>query len=280
MFSIVKIFFLASLVFLSFCSKKEKIDVISTDNLEMQMIISYEEGFKILETGDGFGAAKKFADSELLYPQSEWASKSALMNAYSYYMSSYYQEAIFSLERFLKVYPKDPRKSYAYFLLAMCYYENIVDEKKDLKPLLLAQKHFNYIVKEYPNSDFALDAKFKLGLINDVLAAKEIYIAKHYIKKEKWVAAINRLKTILEDYSTTIYVEEALHRLVEIHYNIGLIDEAEKYAKVLGYNYLSSEWYDETYKIFNQGYENPIKKIQKQKKNRIKNKFISLFKRQ
>ena len=158
----------------------------------------------------------------------------------------------------------------------MCYYENIIDEKKDLKPLLTSKTRFEYIIKNYPNTDFAQDAKFKINLINDILASKEIYLGKYYLKKKKWVAAINRFKNILEKYETTIYVEEALHRLVETYYIIGLIDEAEKYASVLGYNYQSSEWYEQSYKIFNRDYQTTYQI--KKDKNSVFSKFKRLFK--
>ena len=157
----------------------------------------------------------------------------------------------------------------------MCYYENIIDEKKDLEPLLLSKQKFEFILKNYPDTDFAQDAKFKIGLIQDVLASKEMYIGKYYLKREKWIAAINRFKTILNKYETTIYVEEALHRLVETNYKIGLVDEAKKYANVLGYNYQSSEWYEKSYKIFNQKYA-LSSEIKKEKKSVFK-KFKKLF---
>ena len=262
---------------MSACSKEQKIEVIEEKDIELQMIEAYQEGLKALESGDAITAAKKFNEAEILYPQSEWAPKALLMAAYSYYAQNLYYDAIFELERFIKSYPKDKRLSYANFLLAMCYYEQIVDEKKDLKPLLMAEERFKIVIKEYPDSDFALDAKFKLNLIKDVLASKEIYLGRYYIKKEKWIAAINRFKEVLENYDTTIYVEEAIHRLVEIHYRIGLIDEAKKYANLLGYNYQSSEWYSRSYIVFNKDYENPIKKINKKKGNFIIRKFKSLF---
>ena len=159
----------------------------------------------------------------------------------------------------------------------MCYYEKIVDEKKDLEPLLKAREKFNFIIKTYPETDFALDAQFKLNLIYDILASKEMYIGKHYIKKEKWIASINRFKKVVEDYETTIYVEEAIHRLVEIYFKIGLIEESKKYATLLGYNYLSSEWYVESYRVFNKNYKDPLKKVKKKKGNFIVRKFKSLF---
>jgi outer membrane protein assembly factor BamD len=198
------------------------------------------------------------------------------MAAYSYYSQDYFGDAIYELERFIKTYPYDSKIDYAHFLLAMCHYESIVDEKKDLRPLLKAQKKFKFIVKEYPDTDFALDSQFKLDLIFDILASKEMYIGKHYIKKEKWVAAINRYKTVVNDYGTTIYVEEALHRLVEIYYKIGLTEESKKYAALLGYNYLSGEWYKQSYRVFNKNYSNKTSKIKK-KGNFITRKFKALF---
>ena len=159
----------------------------------------------------------------------------------------------------------------------MCYYEQIIDEKKDLGPILNAQDNFNYVIKNYPNTDFALDAKFKLDLIDNVLASKEMYIAKHYMKKKKWIPAVNRFKNVVTDYETTVYVEEALFRLVEIYYALGLTEESKKYAKLLGYNYLSSKWYKESYRIFNKNYESPIEKINRKKSNFVIRKFKSIF---
>ena len=262
---------------LNSCSNdKKKIDIIEED-IELQMIDSYKEGIKALEDGDVLFAAKKFNEAELVYPQSDWAPKSALMSAYSYYIQAYYGDAVFELDRFIKTYPKDLRLSYAHFLLGMCYYEQIIDEKKDLGPILKAKEKFNYILKKYPSTDFALDAQFKLNLINDILASKEMYIGKHYVKKQKWIPAINRFKTIVNNYETTVYVEEALFRLVEIYYLLGLTDESQKYAKLLGYNYLSSRWYKESYQIFNRNYESSREKIKKKKRNFIIRKFKSIF---
>ena len=233
------------------CSQKQtQVTKVEGSSLEQQMIEAYNAGVKALDEGDVLFATKKFNEAELIYPQSDWAPRSSLMAAYSYWSQGYYNNSINELKRFLKVYPKNKKIDYAYYLLAMNYYDSIVDEKKDLKPLEEAKKYFTLLVNEYPKTDYALDGKYKLELIQDLLAAKEMYIARHYIKKEKWIAAINRLKTVVNKYDTTIYVEEALHRLVEIYYKIGLEQEAEKYASVLGYNYQSGEWYKQTYKVF------------------------------
>jgi outer membrane protein assembly factor BamD len=272
----LKIIFIIVCISLSSCSKKEKVHIIKKESLELQMVDAYKEALKAFNDQDILYAAKRFNEAEILYPQSIWAPKAALMAAYSYYSQNYFGDAIYELERFIKTYPYNSRMDYAHFLLAMCYYESIVDEKKDLMPLLKAQKKFKFIVKEYPETDFALDSQFKLDLILDILASKEMYIGKHYMKKEKWVAAINRFKTIEEEYDKTIYVEEALHRLVEIYYKIGLVEESKKYATLLGYNYLSSDWYKQSYRVFNKSYSNHTLKINK-KGNFITKKFKALM---
>ena len=273
-FKIYLVFFFLSFFVLN-CTKQEKVSLIEEKDLELQMIDAFREGYRELESGDALFAAKKFNEAELLFPQSEWAPRAAIMAAYSYYSQDYYFDAEYELNRFIKTYPKNDNLSYAHFLLAMCYYEKIVDEKKDLGPLLQAQEKFNFIIKNYPNSDYALDAEYKLDLIQDYLASKEMYIASHYMKKKKWIASINRYKTVLEKYEKTIYVEEAIHRLVELYYNIGLKNESQKYASLLGYNYQSSKWYEKSYKIFNQNYKTKLE-IKKEKKSMLK-KFKKLF---
>ena len=272
-------FFLILIIIVFFgCGKdKENKLIIKEQNLETQMISAYKEGVDFLDKDDGLSAAKKFNEAELLFPQSEWAPKSALMAAYSYYAYDYYGDSIYELEQFIKKYPKDERISYANFLLAMCYYQSIVDEKKDLEPLLKARDKFIYVVENYPNTDFAMDAKFKLDLIREILASKEMYLGSYYIQKGKWIAAINRFKIVINDYDTTIYVEEALHRLVELHYKIGLENEAKKYANLLGYNYLSSDWYKSTYKIFNKEYKLAKPEKRKKESNFLIKKYKSIF---
>ena len=271
---ILLIFFIVSF-FLTNCAKKEKTSLVVEEDVELQMIRAFREGYEEFKLGDSLFAAKKFNEAELLFPQSSWAPKAALMAAYVYYADDYYYDAQFELNRFIKTYPKSPDLNYAHFLLAMCYYEQIVDEKKDLGPLLQAQEKFNFIIKNYPESDYALDAEYKLDLIQDYLASKEMYIAFHYLKKKKWIASINRYKTVVEQYEKTIYVEEALHRLVELYYTIGLENESQKYASLLGYNYQSSKWYEKSYKIFNKKYKTKLE-LKKEKKGMLR-KFKKLF---
>ncbi len=274
-----KIFIFLVVIFLfSSCSKKEeKISIIEEKNLEMQMIEAYNEGIKELDSGDVRFAAKKFNEVELLYPQSIWAARSTLMAAYSYFSDMYFTDAIIELERFLDKYKNHPRRDYAYYLLAICHYNLIVDEKKDLGEIIKAKKYFQLIIKNYPNTEFAVDSEFKLELINEILASKEMYLASYYSDREKWIPAINRFKKIITNYDTTIYVEEALHRLVEINYRIGLEDEAKKYAALLGYNYQSSEWYKASFKIINKDYKSISKRKDEEKQKSILERFKELF---
>ena len=267
------------IIFFISCSKKdEKISTINEKNLERQVYEAYEEGVSSLEKGDALFAAKKFNEAEILFPQSKWAPKSALMAAYSYYTQDYLGDAIAELQRFLKVYPFYENLDYIYYLMAVCYYEQIVDEKKDLQSIINAKKTFEIIINNYPNTEYSLDSEFKLDLINDILASKEMYIGRYYFDKKKWIPAINRFRTVIDEYDRTIYTEEALHRLVEVHYILGLIKEAEKYANILGYNYKSSQWYEKSYIIFNKEYKkNSIDKIKKdKKKNGLLKKIKSL----
>ena len=263
------------LIFAS-CSKDEaRKSIIKEKSIELQVLESYQEGIDYLKNGDALYAAVKFNEAELLFPQSEWAPKSALMAAYAYYSQDYLKDAIAELDRFLKVYPKHKNLDYVYYLLAISYYEQIVDEKKDLQSIIKAKYYFEIVIKNYPKTSYAIDSEFKIDLINDLIAAKEMYIGRYYFKKKKWISAINRFKTVVEDYETTIYAEEALHRLVEVHYIIGLKDEAKKYAKLLGYNYQSSKWYENSYSLFDKKY----KKLEKRKikKKSTLRKIKSLF---
>ena len=274
------ILLLITFTFIWSCGDKtKKISEIVEVDMEMQMSNAYKEGYFELQRGDILLAAEKFNEAELLFPQSPWAPKAAIMAAYAYYSQSYYADAIFEVERYLITYPNHKDEVYARFLLAMSFYQKIVDEKKDLKSILDSKREFEFIIKEYPTSEFAIDAEFKIVLINEILAAKEMYLARYYLKKTKWIPALNRFKTVVNDYNTTIYAEEALHRLVEINYRLGLIEESKKYANTLGYNYESSDWYKSSYKIFNKDYRDGMKELQKDKKKKtgLIKRFKGLF---
>ena len=275
-----KIFIFFAVITLCYSCSKEEVNksIIQEKSLELQVVEAYKEGSKSLKSGDVIYAAKKFNEAEILFPQSSWAAKSALMAAYSYYIQDYYGDAIAELQRFIKVYPLHKDLDYAYYLLAISYYEQIVDEKKDLQSIIKAQKTFNFLIENFPDNEYSSDARFKIDLINDIVASKEIYIGRYYFEKKKWIPAINRFRTVIDKYETTIYTEEALHRLVEVYYLLGLVDEAEKYAKLLGYNYKSSVWYEKSYSVFNKKYaENKKNNIKKEKNNSIIKKFKSLI---
>ena len=268
--SLILIFFL--LLFSCSPEVKQK-TVIKEKSLDAQVLEAYSAGMDALEAGDVLFAAKKFNEAEILFPQSSSAPKSALMAAYSYYIQDYYGDAIAELTRFKRIYAKDKNLDYANYLLSLCYYEQIVDEKKDLQSIIKAKESFTYLINNYPETEYSLDAKFKLDLINDILASKEMYIGRYYFDKKKWIPAINRFRTVVDEYDTTIYIEEALHRLVEVYYTIGLKDEAQKYAKLLGYNYNSSQWYENSYIVFNKTY----KKNKVKKEKAFLGRFKSLF---
>ncbi len=275
------VFLILSILILFFsCSKKEvKENIILEKSLEMQVLEAYEEGMKALDSGDVLFAAKKFNEAEILFPQSEWAPKSALMAAYSYYKQDYYGDTIAEMDRFLRVYPNHKYVSYAYYLLGLSYYEQIVDEKKDLQAILKSKEVFKTLIKKFPNTEYAIDAEFKIDLINEILASKEVYLGRYYVDRKKWIAAINRFRNVIDNYDETVYAEESLHRLVEIHYLLGLKEESKKYATLLGYNYQSSKWYEKSYTIFDKTYEYNKKEneIKKRKQDNLLKKFKSLF---
>tara|TARA_B110000438_G_scaffold271397_1_gene289249 strand:+ start:844 stop:1677 length:834 start_codon:yes stop_codon:yes gene_type:complete len=265
------------ILLLSSCSKKNGKKIIKTEPTDEEVARDiYAEAVQSLKKGDAFYAAKRFKEVESLMPQNLWATKASLMAGYAEYSRNAYSNAVFDLERHIKKYPADKNLPYAHYLIAICYYEQILDEKKDLGPLLKAKEKFEFIIQTYPDTDYGTDAKFKIDLIIDQLAAKEMSIARFYMNTGKWIPALNRLKKVVEEYDRTIFVEEALHRLVEVYYKLGLENEARQAASILGYNYNSGEWYKRSYKVFNKKYK--VKKIKKKKEmGLIRKKIKSLF---
>ena len=257
------------------CSKKEDLKYETSKRTDPYKI--YAEGLIAFEKKDYFFASKKFDEAELNFSKPELAAKASIMSSYALYGINFFNQAEENLKRFINVYPVDKNIIYANYLLAIIYYEQIQDEKKDLKPLLKAQEQINYFIKKYPESEYSIDLKFKKDLIKNQLAAKELFVARYYISVKKWVPAINRLKIITEKYDTTIFVEEALHRLVEIYYYLGLEKEAKSYASILGYNYNSSEWFKKSYKVFNRNYKDFKKEIKKEKKESIFSRIIKII---
>lgn len=274
----LKVFSLILLLY-SCSNSNENLIYKPTENLDPFKL--YADGLIAFKKNDYFFADKKFSEAELNFKDVELAAKSAIMSSYSLYGINYYDEALENLERYLKVYPADKNVIYAHYLTAIIYYEQISDEKKDLQPLIKANKKINFFIEKYPRSEYAIDLKFKKDLIENQLAAKELYVAKYYISTQKWVPAINRLRIIVDKFDKTIFIEEALHRLVEIHYYLGLENEATKYAKILGYNYNSSEWFKQSYKVFNKDFklnvdDNYEKKNKKSEKSLLK-KIIEII---
>jgi len=214
----------------------------------------YQEGYVAFEKNDFFFANKKFLEAEANFENLDQAAKAAIMSCFSLYGINFYDEALNNLDRFLKTYRANENVIYAEYLKAIIYFEQMSDEKKDIKPLLDAKKQINFFINKYPDTDYSIDLKFKKDLVENQLAAKELFVAKYYISVQKWIPAINRLKIILKQYDKTVFIEEALHRLVEINFHIGLENEAKKYANILGYNYNSSEWFKQSYKILNKDY--------------------------
>jgi len=275
MFKVFLILLLSVFLLLA-CSKKDNTEIVSEPTEKEMVVAIYAEAVDALKKGDAFYAAKKFKEAESLLPQSEWAAKASLMASYAEYARNAFSNSIFGLERHIANYPADKNIPYAHYLIAICYYEQILDEKKDLQPLVQAKEKFEFIILTYPETDYATDARFKLDLIIDQLAAKEMSIARYYMKTEKWIPALNRLKIVVEKYDKTVFIEEALHRLVEVYYKIGLVEEAKQAAAILGYNYQSGTWYERSYKVFNKKYK--TKKIKKTKEmGLIRRKIKGLF---
>ena len=274
----LKFIYLIILVLIFSCSKKqENINTLQKESLDEQMIELYNEAMEEFERGDVIYAGKKFSEAELLYPQSIWAPRAVLMSAYGYFLQGYYKDAINDLERFIVKYKNHPQSDYAYYLLALCHYDQIVDERKDMNEIILAKKYFELILDQFPNTDYALDSSFKLELIIEVMDSIDMFLASYFVQREMFIPAIRRFNNVINDYDKSIYVEEALHRLVELHYKIGLIEESEKYATLLGYNYRSSKWYEASYKILNKNYNKQNLSKKDNGKNNLLKKFKELF---
>jgi len=195
-------------------------------------------------------AAREFDEVERQHPYSVWATKAQLMAAYAYYQSNRYDDAIIALDRFTQLHPANRDVAYAYYLKALCYYEQISDVARDQKMTELALNTLSEVTKRFPDSQYARDAKIKIDLTYDHLAGKEMEIGRYYLKQKHYLAAINRFRTVVEKYETTTHVPEALHRLTEAYIALGVTSEARKTASVLGHNFPGSEWYTDSYYLF------------------------------
>lgn len=209
----------------------------------------YNQAMSTLSEGEYIRAAKEFDEVDRQHPYSVWATKAKLMAAYSYYQAGKYDDAILAAERFKQLHPGNKDAAYAYYLIAISYYEQIVDVARDQKNTELALKSLDEVVRRFPNSEYARDARLKLDLARDHLAGKEMNIGRYYQGQKQYVAAINRYRNVVDNYQTTTHVAEALHRLVECYLALGVIDEAKNVAAVLGHNYPGSEWYADSYAL-------------------------------
>jgi outer membrane protein assembly factor BamD len=198
-------------------------------------------------------AAKEFDEVDRQHPYSVWATKAQLMSAYSNYQNNKYDDAIVGLDRFIQLHPSNRDVAYAYYLKALCYYEQISDVQRDAKMTELALKAFDEVVRRFPETSFARDARLKIDLTYDHLAGKEMEVGRFYLKRGQYIGAINRFRVVVDKYQTTSHVPEALHRLVECYLALGLAEEARKVAAVLGHNYPGSPWYNDSYALVETG---------------------------
>jgi outer membrane protein assembly factor BamD len=217
--------------------------------VEQKVDVLYNTAVNSLEAGDYKDAAKQFDEVERQHPYSVWATKAQLMAAYSHYQANAYDEAVIGLDRFIRLHPGNRDIAYAYYLKSLSYYERISDVARDQLVTELALKGLNEVVRRFPNSKYARDAKLKIDLTRDHLAGKQMEIGRFYLDRNHYLAAINRFRRVVDDYQTTTHVPEALHRLVEAYTAIGVIDEARRVAAVLGHNYPGSEWYLDSYAV-------------------------------
>ena len=224
-----------------------KLQTPETEGERLQVL--YSNAMDLVNKKDYVDAATLFEDIERQYPYSKWSNQAQLMTSFCYYKSSMYNESLDSLERFIALYPGSKKISYAYYLRALNYFEQIKDVERDQSMTEKAKKAFYEVTTKYPESQFAQDANEKIDIINDRLAAKEMEIARYYQFSHQWISAINRYNEILENYKTSVYTAESLHRLVEIYYSLGLYEDAKKYAATLGHNFPESKWYAMSYEI-------------------------------
>ena len=207
----------------------------------------YNDAMDLLQTGWYESAAQEFDEVERQHPYSKWATKAQLMAGYSYYLDEKYDEAIIALDRFIELHPGNRDTSYAYYLKALSYYEQISDVGRDQKMTRLALDAMREVIKRFPNTTYARDARLKLDLTRDHLAGKDMDIGRYYQNRTDYVAAINRYRSVVENFQTTTHVPEALHRLTECYIALGISDEAQMSAAVLGHNFPGSQWYKDSY---------------------------------
>ena len=218
-----------------------------TEGEKLQIL--YNDAMELVKKRDFVDAAALFEDIERQYPYSKWSNQAQLMSGFCYYKSNMYNDSLDALERFIALYPGSSKISYAYYLRALNYFEQVNDVERDQVTTAKAKKAFNEVISKFPESEFAIDALTRIDILDDRLAAKEMEIGRFYQFDHQWISAINRYNVVLNEYKTSIYTEEALHRLVEIYYSLGLHEEAKRYAATLQFNFPKSEWYLQSYNI-------------------------------
>ncbi len=233
-----------TMITLSVCSNKEEIEYLERGVYEI-----YSQAVVYLDDGRYVDAAMFFDEVERQHPYSVWATKAKLMSAYGHYHAGQYDEAITRIDRFIAVHPGNRDVAYAYYLKALCYYEQIADVRRDQEMTQEAMQSLQDVITRFPTSPYGRDARLKLDLTLDHLAGKEMVIARFYLNQRHFLAAINRFKNVVENYSETSHVPEALYRLSEAFTALGLPDEARKFAAVLGYNFPATEWYGDAYAL-------------------------------
>jgi outer membrane protein assembly factor BamD len=219
------------------------------DYVEKPVEPLYNEAMDAMQRQNYRLAAQLFDEVERQHPYSVWATKAQIMAAYAHYQINQYDEAILSAQRFIQLHPGNKDAPYAYYLIAVSYYEQITDVGRDQRTTENALKSLEEVVRRYPNSSYAQDARLKIDLTRDHLAGKEMAVGRYYLKQQLYVAAINRFRTVVEQYQTTSHTPEALHRLVECYLALGVVSEAQASAAVLGFNYPGSDWYQDSYRL-------------------------------
>lgn len=237
------------------CSTIESLNPFGGEKYETKIIADvpaetlYNQGLSRLKGGDGEGAAKRFDTLEKQYPSSQWSKKGLLMQTYSQYEAGKYDDAIASANRFANLYPNDPDTAYALYLAAMSYYQQIPDISRDQERSQKAAQLFEMVIQKFPKSEYVSDSKFKLQVVRDQLAGKEMSVGRFYLARRNYTAAINRFREVLAKYQTTRHTEEALARLTEAYMGLGIVNEAQTAGAVLGHNYPDGQWYKDTYTL-------------------------------
>jgi len=267
------------LIFLSFlivittagCSSTDK-DSANSSEPQESVEVMYRKASKSLDVGNYITAAKEFDEVEQNYPYSGWATKSQIMAAYAHYKNLKYDDALLTIDRFIQLHPGDINIAYAYYLKALCYYEQISDVRRDQKMTELALKALKQVKSRFPNSKYAKDASLKIDLAVDHMAGKEMEIGRYYLERKHYNAAINRFETVIEQYQTTTHTAEALHRLTEAYLSLGIISEAKKNAAILRQNFPQSQWYKDSYRLLTDSDGRVIKTTDKgiSVKNKVK----------